>query len=191
MKKAGPWRGISRAMNQGAGYSRGVKRAGPFRGISRAAAHASVFVAVYAAVGMGLLLVAGILLDRGDVSESKFMSLMAAQLFSAILLWPSAVSAQWILLRLFRPRSWRHQAWRAWVAGSLAVPFTWIGTWMGLEILGGSSFLRGNWGSSFIALLLAVTCSNACVAIGWALPPWKGRRGRPSDPPSPLSSRAP
>jgi hypothetical protein len=155
-----------------------MKPAGPLRGIRRAVDHAMWFVVSF---GLAGFIAIPLLLAIGGKSEVT-AALLVAHVAMTLVQWPSAVVMTWLCLRACRPRSWRHQLWRAWVAGLLGAPFAWGGSMLGdaFGISGGPDVLVSLFGRLLgrIALLygLIVIFSNLAILVAWMLP---ARAGRP------------
>jgi len=150
---------------------------GACRGWSRARNQAWQYIGVYLIVGFPLVGVIGGI--WGDTEYGNFTGLMlVAHALSMIVVWPAAMVANFAALRLFRPRSWRHEPWRAWVAGTLGVPFVWGGLALFPDIAKGSPEFVNTLAKSFgeiYALSLVVLFSNLAVLVGWALPSRRSR----------------
>jgi len=155
---------------------------GACRGFVRARSHAGRYAGVYGLVGFPQVLVIGFI--WGDTEYGNMTALMlVAHVLSLILVWPAAIVANFAALRIFRPRSWRHEAWRAWVSGSLGAPFVWGGLAAWPHLARGSPELVNTLGQAFreiYFLSMVILFSNLAVLVGWILPPWKSRLSRDS-----------
>jgi hypothetical protein len=100
--------------------------------------------------------------------------MLVAHVLSMVVVWPAAIIANFAALRIFRPRSWRHEPWRAWLAGSLGVPCVWGGMAAWPYLTRGSPEFINSWGSAGKISLL-VLFSNLAVFIGWILPSRRSR----------------
>jgi hypothetical protein len=86
-------------------------------------------------------------------------------------LWPGAVLTNFVFLRCCRPKSWRHQEWRSWVAAGLAMVL--IGLELAFFLDWRPAFQPGLPGGSANPLLtmsMTLLNSNLSIAIAWALP---------------------
>jgi len=145
---------------------------GACRGWVRARRQAGQYTGVYGLVGFPMVVVIGFI--WGDTEYGNFTGFMlVAHVLSMLVVWPAAIVANLAALRIFRPRSWRHQSWRAWVAGSLGVPFVWGGLAAWPHLTRGSPELVNSLGRSFgelYVLSLVILFSNLAVLVGWMLP---------------------
>jgi amino acid transporter len=107
--------------------------------------------------------------------------LIVATAFSVLVILPAAVVANFIALRVFRPRSWRREPWRAYVAGILAVPFCWGGSYLWLILdVDAPPIVRelGEWGKVILVAGMVILFSNLALLVAWLLP----SRKRPATP---------
>ena len=145
---------------------------GACRGWSRARNQAWQYTGVYLIVGFPLVGVIGGI--WGDTEYGNFTGLMlVAHALSMFVVWPAAMVANFAALRLFRPRSWRHETWRAWVAGSLGVPFVWGGLTVFPAIVRGSPEFVNTLAKAFgdlYFLSLVVLFSNLAILVAWLIP---------------------
>jgi hypothetical protein len=148
---------------------------GVCRGWSRAVTHAGLYAKAYALAGLPTVLIFGAI--WGDTEYGNFTIVFVfIHFLSVMVVWPAAIVANFAALRLFRPRSWRQERWRGWVAGSLGVPFCRGGLALWPQIQSASPEpLRhlADQGNLPYFLSVLVFFSNLAVLIGWILPPWK------------------
>src|SRR5688572_27484461 len=135
---------------------------GKLRGLSRAVDHSLTYIAIFSLAGL-FLGVALALFTIGTGITGVFAILIIGTIYSVIVILPTAVFANFIALRVFRPRSWRREKWRAWVAGLLAVPFCWGGPilWLYLEpeLPAMLRWLGGDWGRIFYGSAVVILFS--------------------------------
>jgi len=161
-----------------------VKKAGPCRGISRASSHALAFSGAHAIAGGILIIVVGMFTGPSEYGDFTGI-ILVAHFISVVAVWPGAVVMNLVLLRLFRPRSWRRAYWRAWAAGIAALPLIWVGLMVSSHFVGRSSSvvmkLFGNWEPYFSFLGVAILCANLSIVLAWAVPPWSKSKPRAQD----------
>ena len=149
---------------------------GACRGWGRAGKHAGLYAKAYSLGGFPIVLLMGTIL--GDTEYGNFWFVFVIVHFlSLLVVWPAAIFANFAALRLFRPRSWRHEPWRGWVAGILGVPFTWSGFYVWPYVSSTRpDFLKSldqNLAELLLGIGVMILFSNLAVLVGWILPSWK------------------
>ena len=152
---------------------------GRLRGISRASWQGLSFIAVYTLYGIPVLgLVEVFFHESGTVG--MFEALLFFHFVPILSMLPAALLGNFVVLRVLGWRTWRREGWRARVAGILAIPAVWIGSWWILPLARKSepaSFrsIAQQWGIPVFLLVGAVTFSNLALLSAWLLPPWRKR----------------
>ena len=154
-------------------YSQGVIVGGVFRGLSRAIRQSLSFIWIYTITGVPLIFLIGILLAGGRITPEV---LAIGHVFVIIVMLPAAVIGNFLALRALGWRSWRHERWRARVAGIAATVLVWAGILIAgrqgtvpqplVATLGALAFP-----TFFLAVV--VTGSNLALLVAWLLPPRK------------------
>lgn len=151
---------------------------GAFRGMKRASRQSFEYVRSYCLAGLPMVIAIGLL--WGDSQYGNLtVAFLIAHYFFVIIVWPAALFANFAALRLFRPRSWRGEPWRGWVAGILGVACCWGGIilWPKVEEISPPQFRQagGELGMLY-GIGVLVFLSNIAVLLTWLLPPWKPSR---------------
>ena len=149
---------------------------GACRGWGRAGKYAGLYAKAYSLGGLPIVLLMGAIL--GDTEYGNFWFVFViAHFLSLLVVWPAAIFANFAALRLFPPRSWRHEQWRGWVAGILGVPFIWGGFYVWPYVSSTRPDLLKSLNQNLAELLLGIGVlilfSNLAVLVGWILPPWR------------------
>jgi hypothetical protein len=151
---------------------------GRWSGMRRAVRYSGLYIGAYFLAGFPLLGVLSVILAQTEMGI-VWPYLAVGHFVSLVVLYPAAVAANFVALKVFRPRSWRRQSWRGWVAGVLGIPFCWAGVvvWGRLPVIG-PGVVHGvarAWVDGITMSGAVILASSLALLVGWLLPPWRVR----------------
>jgi hypothetical protein len=147
---------------------------GMLRGFVRARRISEAYVLAYFVVGVALILIAVLLFGRPFDPVELICTLSFGHFWLTGFLFPMAVAANLLFVRVFPKRTWRGERWRSWVGGGLGVVLTWGGMlFLGFVHDRPPQVFRDLFGGAATFVQLAgwfILFSNLGLFLAWLLP---------------------